>query len=102
MRRFLNTIKITTSKSFVSDKNYLTKMSHAHAHNMYNDDDKAISQSLKEQNNNQIKIKVENEWLTSKSEAHAFAGIQDDDTEINKSLNEQNKLFKKEYSNTGC
>lgn len=95
MRRFLTTIKKTTSKSFISDTNYLTHMSNAHANNTYNDDDKAITQSIKEQiNKSHINLKFDNDWLTKKSEAHAFTGIQDEDKAIIKSLNEQNKDFK--------
>ena len=99
MRRFLTTIKTTTCKAFVSETNYLSKLSHAHANNTYNDDDKAIAQSLKEQKtNSKIKLNLDNEWLTQKSEAHAFAGVQD---EIIKSLEENNPTYR-ETTNTGC
>ncbi len=101
MRRFLTTIKKTTEKAFVADSNYLTKMSHAHAHNTYNDDDKAIIKSLQEQKSN-IKIKLENEWLTAQAETHAFTGVQDEDKEIIKSINQQEQSINPPYANTGC
>ncbi len=99
MRRFLTTIKKTTEKAFVADSNYLTKMSHAHANNTYNDDDKAICKSLQEQKPN-IKIKLDNEWDTAKAELHAFAGVQDEDKEIIKSIKEFQA--NPDYSSTGC
>jgi len=104
MKRFLATIKNNTGKLFVSDTNYLAKMSHAHAHNMYNDDDIAIIKSLKEQeSNNKVKINLDYEWFIKKSEAHAFAGVQDEDKAIIKSLNEKNYLFdKSKNSSTKC
>lgn len=98
MRRFITTIKNSTGRAFISETNYLTKMSNAHAHNTYLDDDKAIAQSLEEQKN-KIKINLENEWLSAKSEAHAFAGLQDEDKAITKSINEKTQP---EHSNTGC
>ena len=101
MRRFLTTIKKTTEKAFVADSNYLTKMSHAHANNTYNDDDKAIVKSLQEQNLN-IKLKLDNEWLTTKAETHASTGVQDEDKEIIKSINQQVQLINPPYANTGC
>ncbi len=99
MRRFLTTIKKTSDKAFVADSNYLTKMSHAHAHNTYVDDDKAIIKSLQEQKAN-IKIKLDNEWDTKKAESHAFTGVQDEDKEIIKSLKEFQA--NPDYSSTGC
>lgn len=90
MRSFLVSIKNTTKKAFISDINYLTKMSHAHAHNTYNDDDKDIIKSLKEQTQqNKIKKNLDYDLFTFKADAHAFACIPDEDDEIIKSLNEQ-------------
>ena len=102
MKRFLTTIKNTTGKAFASESNYLTKMSHAHAFNTYNDDDKEIDKSLKEQaKQNKIKKDIDNDLLTDKAEAHAFAGIIDEDKEIVKSINEQNFTILKHPDN-GC
>jgi hypothetical protein len=102
MKRFFTAVKNTTGKALASESNYLNKMSHAHAFNTYNDDDKDINKSLKEQVN-QIKIKknLDNDLLTSKSEAHAYGCIQDDDKEIAKSINEQNIKIPT-HLNTGC
>jgi|LauGreDrversion4_2_1035121.scaffolds.fasta_scaffold08065_3 hypothetical protein len=94
MRRFITTIKKTTDKAFVTESNYLTKMSHAHANNSYNDDDKAIVQSLQHQKLN-TNVKLDNEWFSAKSEIHAFTGVQDEDKEIIKSIN-------KPFANIGC
>lgn len=86
-----------------SFNNYLTKLSHAHAFNLFCDDDKAISNSMVEQTTknkinqhenkiNQYEHKVYNEWLTSHSNSHAFLTFQDDDKAILESLNEQIKF----------
>ncbi len=99
MRRFLTTIKKTTEKAFVADSNYLTKMSHAHANNTYNDDDKAIVKSLQEQ---KLNTKLDNEWFSAKAETHAFTGVQDEDKEIIKSINQQEQSINPPYANTGC
>ena len=102
MKRFFTAVKNTTGKALASESNYLNKMSHAHAFNIYNDDDKEINKSLKEQvNQNKIKKDLGNEVLTSKSVAHAYGCIQDDDKEITKSINEQ-FLTTPKHSNTGC
>ncbi len=101
MRRFLTTIKKTTEKAFVADSNYLTKMSHAHAHNTYNDDDKAIIKSLQEQKST-TKLNIDNEWFTARAETHAFTGVQDEDKEIIKSINQQEQSINPPYANTGC
>lgn len=100
MKRFLTTIKKTTEKAFVTDSNYLTKMSHAHAHNTYNDDDKSIILSLQEQKSN--KVKLDNEWFTTQAKLHAFAGVQDEDKEISKSIINQTNPTKSNYSSTRC
>ena len=102
MKRFFTAVKNTTGKAFASELNYLNKMSHAHAFNTYNDDDKEIDKSLQEQvKQKKIKKDLDNKLLTAKSEAHAFVGIQDDDKEITKSINEQ-KIKIPKHSDTGC
>ena len=97
MKRFLTTINKTTEKAFVADSFYLTKMSHAHAHNTYNDDDKAIIKSLHEQ-----KVKLDSEWLTIQAETQAFTGVLDEDKEISNSIINQTHQTKPDYSSTGC
>ncbi len=102
MKRFFTAVKNTTGKVLASESNYLNKMSRAHAFNTYNDDDKDINKSLKEQaKQNKIKKNLDNDLLTSKAEAHAYGCIQDDDKEITKSINEQNLTIPK-HLDTGC
>jgi hypothetical protein len=61
MKRFLTTIKKNTDKTFISEIKYLTKMSHAHAFNTYNDDDKDIIKSLSAQTNTNTRtINIDN------------------------------------------
>ncbi len=107
MRRFLTTVKNTAIKSYGSDSNYLTSISTAHANNLYNDDDKAITESLKSQG---IKIKQvetikppDNKWLTDKSIAHANSTVQDEDKLILESIDKQKTTpTLPDYSATGC
>jgi hypothetical protein len=103
MIKSLTTIKNNENKNkneISNNSNYLSIFSLVHAYNLYNDDDKAILQSLNENENNNenknknkkillhhMKIQFDDDWLISQSNKHTNYTIRDDDTLITQSIN---------------